>query len=191
MVHMGQAMLKVLILIPLLMTQPNGLPMDTAPHPLIVIAETRVELPYDSEDVDILANIIWHEARGIEADVELACVAWTVCNRVDAGCGTLREVMTAPHQFAYVPDAELDAGDPVYIRCREIAADVLRRWSREQSGETDVGRTLPPEYLWYSGDGRHNYFRDAYTGGNVWDYSLPDVYGEAATEPDAGQEEAG
>lgn len=136
---------------------------------------------HTDEDIDILANIVWHEARGIEADVELACVAWTVCNRVDAGYGTLREVMTAPYQFAYVEGKDFDADDPVYARCREIAADVLDRWSREKNGEDEVGRVLPSEYLWYSGDGEHNYFRDAYIGGETWDYSLPDVYEEETT----------
>lgn len=134
------------------------------------------------EDVEILANIIWHEARGIEADVELACVAWTVCNRVDAGYGTLREVMTAPYQFAYVDGKTFDETDQVYTRCREIAADVLERWSREKNGDDEAGRVLPKEYLWYSGDGEHNWFRNAYIGGDTWDYSLPDVYGEGTSD---------
>ena len=137
---------------------------------------------HTDEDIDILANIVWHEARGIEADVELACVAWTVCNRVDAGYGTLREVMTAPYQFAYVEGKSFDETDPVYTRCREIAADVLERWSREKNGEDDVGRVLPKGYLWYSGDGEHNWFRNSYIGGDTWDYSLPDVYGEGTSD---------
>ena len=168
-----------LILIPVLLLTPADMSSDIATHPLTMIAGTKIETHYTGDDVDILANIIWHEARGIEEDVELACVAWTVCNRVDAGYGTLREVMTAPYQFAYVAGKTFEETDPVYARCREMAADVLNRWSREKNGDDEVGRVLPKGYLWYSGDGEHNYFRDAYIGGETWDYSLPDVYEEA------------
>lgn len=45
-----------------------------------------------------------------------------------------------------------------------------------KDGETDTGRVLPSDYLWFSGDGKHNYFRNAYKGGETWDWSLPSPY---------------
>lgn len=54
-------------------------------------------------------------------------------------------------------------------------------WSEE---EVDVlakmvwgeARGVPSDYLWFSGDGKHNYFRNAYKGGETWDWSLPSPY---------------
>lgn len=127
---------------------------------------------YSEDDVVMMAKIMWAEARGIESDAEVAAVGWTICNRVAAGYGTPAEVMTAPNQFAYLPDA------PVWDRLYILAGDVLDRWQREVSGEPDVGRVLPPGYLYFEGDGTHNYFRDEYIGGTVWDWTLPSPYEE-------------
>ena len=104
-----------------------------------------------------------------------AAVAWVALNRVDAGGfgEDLYEVLTSPNQFAYDPDA------PVTDDLLELAWDVLYRWWAEKDGETDVGRTIPPEYLYFDGDGKENYFRIEYQGtGEVWDWSLPDPYKE-------------
>ena len=57
-----------------------------------------------------------------------------------------------------------------------LSEDVLTRWQREKDGETEVGRVLPPDYLWFSGDGYHNYFRNAYRGGNTWDWEYESPY---------------
>ena len=130
---------------------------------------------YTKDDVFILANIVYHEARGISRGVELACVVYTACNRVDAGYGSLREVITAPYQFAYVRGANI-TDSPYYNRCYEIASAVLKSWNAEKNGKENTNRCLPQDYLWFSGDGRHNYFRNAYRGGAVWNYSLPDAY---------------
>ena len=46
----------------------------------------------------------------------------------------------------------------------------------EKAGMTDVGRTLPSNYLYYGGDGKHNYFRTEWKGGTRWNYSLPSPY---------------
>ena len=94
-----------------------------------------------------------------------------VCNRVDAGyADTPFQVMTSPSQFAYIEDT------PVLPELCALAGDVLERWNREKNGETDVGRVLPQDYLWFSGDGSHNHFRNQYSGGSRWDYSLPSPY---------------
>jgi len=112
-----------------------------------------------------LAQTMWAEARGLPDD-ERSAVAWCVLNRVDSDMypDTVMENLTAPAQFAYWPDAPVT--DDLYA----LALDVLSRWERERAGETDVGRTLPPEYLYFEGDGRHNYFSTAWRGGEYWSF---------------------
>lgn len=131
-------------------------------------SETIVEP--DAYIVDLMARTIYAEARGCST-MEQAAVAWCVLNRVDAGYGTVEEVLTAPHQFA-------SWGGEVGQEQLDIAADVLIRWEREKAGEADVGRVLPREYLWFTGNGSENLFRDTYEGGEYWNWSLPNPYEE-------------
>lgn len=129
---------------------------------------------YTSQDAVMMARVMFLEARGIRSKTEIACVGWTILNRVDAGYGTISAVITAPNQFAYRVSASTtsDYGYDLVA----LATDVLDRWSREKAGQTNVGRVLPQGYLWYAGDGQHNYFRNAYRGGTRWTYSLPSPY---------------
>lgn len=131
---------------------------------------------YTDDDVLMLAKVMYTEARGISSETELSCVAWTILNRLDNGGygDSISDVVLAPNQFAYNPYAPTvnDYG----VNLAVLAQDVLERWSREKNGESDVGRTLPSSYMWYAGDGKHNYFRDAFKGGTRWNYSLPSPY---------------
>lgn len=129
---------------------------------------------YTSTDAVMMARVMFLEARGIQSKTEIACVGWTILNRVDAGYGSISAVITAPNQFAYSASASTtsDYGYDLIA----LATDVLDRWSREKAGQTNVGRVLPKGYLWYAGDGKHNYFRNQYQGGTRWDYSLPSPY---------------
>lgn len=75
------------------------------------------EPPYSETDAEMLAKVIWAEARGIPSDAEKAAVAWCALNRLDAGAWgeTLSDVLTAPYQFAYresSPSTFLNAGGP-------------------------------------------------------------------------------
>lgn len=129
---------------------------------------------YTNTDAVMMGRVMYLEARGIRSKTEIACVGWTILNRVDDGMGTIQEVITAPNQFAYKSSAPTisDYGYDLVA----LATDVLDRWSREKAGETNVGRVLPQGYLWYAGDGKHNYFRNKYKGGTRWDYSLASPY---------------
>ena len=140
--------------------------------PIIEVVEgPEVEPCYTQNDVKMLAQVLWLEARGVSSQTEQACVVWTILNRVDAGYGeTIADVVTAPNQFAYSPDA------PVEEELANLAQDVLDRWSAEQNGAFDVGRVLPAGYFWYSGDGEHNWFRNEFRGGVKWDYGLESPY---------------
>lgn len=87
-----------------------------------------------------------------------ACV-WCALNRVDQGYGSITTVITAPYQFI-----GYDADNPIDDEIKALCEDVLTRWYAEKDGETNTGRVLPSDYLWFSGDGKHNYFRNAYKG---------------------------
>lgn len=129
---------------------------------------------YTEEEVVMMAKLLYQECRGVPSDTEKACVAWTVCNRVDSESfpgSTVEEVMTERNQFAYDCDA------PVWDGLYDLAMDVLSRWSAERNGELAVGRVLPKDYTYYTGDGTHNYFRNGYKETyDIWDYSLPSPY---------------
>lgn len=158
-----------------------GLPED---NPIIVeakrlwcedykveIDEQPAESIYTDADAVIIAKIMNSECGSIKSDTEKACIAWVILNRVDAGYGaTIAVVATAPSQFGY--NAKVAVRDDLV----KLSNDVLARWAKEKNGETDVGRVLPKDYLWYCGDGAHNYFRNAYKGGKSWDYSLASPY---------------
>lgn len=47
----------------------------------------------------------------------------------------------------------------------ELARVTLARWELEKMGYIDVGRTLPSEYLYFSGNGEYNTYRTEYIGG--------------------------
>lgn len=144
----------------------------TADEPPEVATPAPVEY-YTEDDVCMVARLMWGEARGVGSETEIACVGWTVCNRVDSSefdGDTVAEVITAPGQFYYSPNFPLEP------ELYDLAEDVLSRWARERNGETDVGRVLPPGYCYYSGSGGHNWFRNAYRGGTIWDYSLESPY---------------
>lgn len=115
--------------------------------------------------------MVWGEARGIPSDTEKAACVWCALNRVDYGYGNIVMVVTAPYQFA-----GYDIDNPIDDEIKALCEDVLTRWYAEKAGETDVGRVLPSDYMWFTGDGEHNYFRNAYEGGQTWDWSLQSPY---------------
>ncbi len=130
---------------------------------------------YTATDATMMARVMYLEARGVKSKTEIACIGWTILNRVDAKFkASIAAVITAPNQFAYRASAPTTS-DYGYSLVA-LATDVLDRWSREKAGQTNVGRVLPKDYLWYAGDGKHNYFRNAYRGGTRWNFSLPSPY---------------
>lgn len=125
---------------------------------------------WTEEEVTVLAKMLWGEARGVPSDTEKAACIWCVLNRVDQGMGTIIDVVIAPYQFVgYQED------HPVDPELKALCEDVLDRWYREKNGETNVGRVLPSDYLFFTGDGEHNHFRNAYKNGKkwTWDYESP------------------
>lgn len=148
-------------------------------------AEAVVETTTEPEAIDplkadkeALARMVWGEARGCST-TEQATVVWCALNRFDSGdpyyanCMTIYDIVTQPAQFAgYDPE------NPVEPDILALVEDVLVRWMAEKVCVGDVGRVLPAEYLYFTGDGRVNSFRDQYQGGNTWDWSLDSPYEE-------------
>lgn len=136
-----------------------------------LIIEQEIKQEINQEDITIIAKIMWGEARGIISDTEVAAIGWCILNRVDANYGNnIAQVALAPHQFCY------SNSFPVIDRFYYLAEDVIFRWKLEKIGDIDIGRILPSDYLWYSGDGEHNWFRDKFKGGDIWDFSYESPY---------------
>lgn len=133
---------------------------------------------FTTADATMMAKVFFGEARGIRSQTEIACIGWTILNRLDRGGygKTIAAVITMPNQFYYVASAKTTS-DYGY-NLVELATDVLTRWSREHSGQTNVGRVLPKNYLWYAGSSGHNWFYPAYPmmKAQRWTYTLPSPY---------------
>ena len=115
------------------------------------------EMYFTEDDVAAMAKMLWGEARGCTRDNQIKC-AWVVCNRVDDARfpDTIQEVLEQPSQFhGYDPNY------PVTDELYRVAFDVLTRWSYEKQG-IPVRRELAKSYLWFTGNGRENIFREVY-----------------------------
>ncbi len=107
-------------------------------------------------DVALISRTMWGEARGCPR-VEREAVAWTILNRVESDRfpDSVQAVVTAPDQFAgYSPRFPADP-------FREEAKTVL---IRRHAGERD----LPEDILYFTGDGRRNYFTNTYGGSDYY-----------------------
>ena len=127
---------------------------------------------FSQEDINALAKTVWGEARGISSKAEQAAVVWCILNRFDSSnANSIIDIICAPNQFH-----GYNSKNPVTKELEELVKDVLSRWMREKNGELDVGRTLPKDYLYFSGRNGRNWFKKEYESRTYWDWSLPDPY---------------
>ena len=140
-------------------------PLPAEPEP------TPPAKQWTDEEAIALAKMVWGEARGVPSDMEKAACVWCVLNRCDAYGQSILAVVTAPYQFVGYREE-----NPVDDELLALCEDVLARYFAEKQGETDVGRVLPPDYLWFTGDGRRNHFRNEFQGGTTYDWSLRNPY---------------
>ena len=139
--------------------------------------ETQVEKRYTDQDVEALAKMVYGEALITHSDMEMSAVVWCVVNRFISGdpyyskCHSLYDIVVQKSQFF-----GYSTNNPVDEHIEWLVIDVLDRWSREMDGETDVGRTLPQDYLFFHGNGRHNLFTKTYGSANHWDWSYENPY---------------
>ena len=148
--------------------------------PIDVVEPVEWPKLYTDEDAVALAKTLYGEARGVHNNgivsgtAQKAAVIWCVLNRYDVGYeDSIVEVCAAKGQFVGYSKSH-----PVWDELLELSYDVLDRWNAEKHGETDVGRVLPAGYLWFSGDGEYNHFRNEYRTSVRWDWSLEDPYVE-------------
>ena len=146
------------------------------PEPVIRQKEPERDMSAWTEAAAYIAKTVYGEAM-VCSTTERAAVVWCILNRVDdardATPAGVIAVVTKPYQFhGYAAD------HPLLPELEELALDVIERWLDEKDGETDTGRVLPREYLFFSGDGKHNHFRTEWDGGQVWDWSLSSPYEE-------------
>lgn len=119
------------------------------------------------EEIIMLAKTVWGEAGGL-SKYEQSLVVWCILNRFDDGTfgSSLKVIIAKPYQFQGYNESF-----PVEDDILKLCKDVVYRWENNLEG-----RTLPKEYLYFSGDGRHNYFRTEYEGGETYDFSLENPY---------------
>ena len=124
-----------------------------------VETQTQVYTPkYTQEELWIVANTIEGEARGVSTQ-EMRLVAWCICNRVDNGAwgSTIKEVVTPGQFHGYNPNREVSHS--IYI---DVAQDVLDAWSVGAEPDTLEPFAHTEDYLYFKGDGKHNWFREVY-----------------------------
>lgn len=124
------------------------------------------------EEIIMLAKLIYREARGVNSTQEQAAVVWCVLNRFDSDKygDTIKKVITARNQFAYVNNT------PIEEEFYNLSRDVVSRWLLEKEGFNDVGRVLPNDYLFFAGSRGRNRFRQTYKSKKYWDWSLSNPY---------------
>lgn len=127
----------------------------------------------DAAEVEALARMLYGEARGIASDMEKAACVWCVLNRVDDPRfpDTVLEVLEAPYQFA-----GYKADYPVLPELADLAADVLTRYHAERDGNSEAGRVLPAEYVFFTGDGKHNHFTAEWKSESAHQWTLTNPY---------------
>ena len=124
---------------------------------VVAAEEPEYELYYTPEDAEIIAKAVWGEARGCSPEGQ-AKVVWVILNRVDDSRfpNTIQGVVTQPCQFyGYSPN------HPVTPEILAVVNDVLNRWNTERNGIA-VTRELSPEYVFFTGDGTVNCFREVF-----------------------------
>ena len=135
---------------------PEGVPPEVNTEGLCV-HEPVYEMYYTHDDVVAVAKMLYGESRGCSIDNQQKAV-WCVLNRVDADdCPDTRiGVLSQPDQFHGYSDTF-----PVWDELTAVAEDVLTRWSLEKQGVA-VNRELPKSFLYFTGTGSENIFREGY-----------------------------
>ena len=177
----------------------NDIPVEEEKTELVIelepVVEEKVEAAveveavdsdklYTEDDVIAAAKMVKGEApwvpeikigdKVISTKCQQAATIWTALNRYDmGGFSSIKAVIANPG--AYYGYSEWNTVDDELL---DLARDVLDRWNREKNGETDVGRVLPADYIYFHGDGTYNYFRNEFEGGTRWAWDYGDPYAE-------------
>ena len=137
--------------------------------------KTSLKYIANAEEISMLCKVTYGEAGSL-SKTQQAAVVWCILNRVDSEVypNTISEVITQKSQFYGYKESH-----PIVQETQEIVIDVLLRWENEQRGELNVGRVLPREYMYFTGNGKENIFRlTSKSDSTVWDWSLPSPYSD-------------
>lgn len=133
--------------------------VEEAPSPMpttFVEPELEVTAKYSSYEVTLMCQTVYGEARGCSKEEQML-VVWCICNRADSSGVSIEQIVTAPRQFhGYNPE------HPVTDEIRDVVLEVLDAWSRGQEALVYEPYATTSEYLYFSGDGVHNWFREVY-----------------------------
>ena len=132
------------------------------------------DLKISEAEIDIIAKTVWGEA-GNCSKLQQSGVIWCILNMVDAGYGTITEVVTPDRFHGY------NRSFPVVPEIRDLVIDVVARWKLEKITGYSVGRTLPSEFMYFSGapTGGENIFRNKYENSDkIWDWDCWNPYEE-------------
>lgn len=111
---------------------------------------------YSSYEITLTAKAVWGEARGCSREEQML-VVWCICNRADAGDKRVEEIVTAPYQFhGYHED------NPVDPDIVAVVEEVFEAWAHGEEALVYPPYATTSEYLFFYGDGRHNWFREEY-----------------------------
>lgn len=150
--------------------------------PIIVRDNLREEIsiPQSSQapnlftegEMEMMAKVLYAEARGVGSKMEQAAVVWVILNRLDTGAWghTIEDVVTYPNAVAYYEST------PVNSTMMNIVIGVTTTYSQEKQGLQVEGRVLPKDYLYFTGDGERNHFTREWSSSEEWDWSLPNPY---------------
>lgn len=118
--------------------------------------EPEVVAKYNSYEVTLVCQTVYGEARGCSREEQML-VVWCICNRVDYFGTSVEQVVKAPRQFhGYNPE------HPVTDEIRSVVLEVLDAWCGGQEALVYEPYATTSEYLFFSGDGVHNWFREEY-----------------------------
>ena len=111
---------------------------------------------YTPEDIELLAKMVWGEARGLNAEEQALCV-WTVLNRLDYGGfgDSIRVVVTAKGQFN-----GYRAETPVEQEIIGVVAECLYEWNNGATAPVLPPYAYSSDCMYFTGDGQHNYFKE-------------------------------
>ena len=166
----------------------NSARFNEANNKLIVYEEKDADAEFItsiSEDIVLLSKTLYGEARGVPSKTHQAAVVWCILNRVDSNefPNTIEEVVKQPYQFAGYSEEHPDE-----YELHQLVVDVVLRWHHEKCGETNVGRILPSDYLYFRGDRSENYFSNDWSylseipreylsiAKGLWEWALPSPY---------------
>ena len=109
-------------------------------------------------DANYLSQMVYGEGRGLTPD-DWKRITRVVLNRVDDPRfpDTICAVVTQPYQFAgYCSTYPVDKD--IY----QAVMEELGNWLAEKDGGATLERALPPEYLYFNGDGNRMYYATDY-----------------------------